>query len=95
MAEYSAHNVRDEVKTRWSVDISYLKVWRTREKYISYVRGTLEESYQKLPSWLYILEQKNHGTLTEFVKMVTNSSTHSFLLVRVVESSSHVDWSSH
>ncbi|RYE18378.1 MAG: hypothetical protein EOP45_14240 [Sphingobacteriaceae bacterium] len=68
MAEYSAHNVREEVKTRWGVGISYLKAWRTREKAISYVRGTPEESYQKLPSWLYMLEQKNPGTLTAFVK---------------------------
>ena len=47
MAEYSAHNVREEVKTRWGVDISYLKAWRTREKAIfirkGYARRILSE----------------------------------------------------
>ena len=33
MAEYSAHNVREEVKTRWGVNISYLKAWRSGESY--------------------------------------------------------------
>ncbi|XP_062085469.1 uncharacterized protein LOC133791563 [Humulus lupulus] len=41
--------------------------WRCREKTISYVRGTLEASYQKLPSYLFMLQQKNPGTLTDFV----------------------------
>lgn len=68
MAEYSAHNVREEVKTRWGVNVSYLKAWRSREKAIGYVRGTPEQSYQKLPSWLYMLKQKNPGTLTDFVQ---------------------------
>ncbi|XP_062086059.1 uncharacterized protein LOC133792158 [Humulus lupulus] len=41
--------------------------WRCREKALSYVRGTLEASYQKLPSYLFMLQQKNPGTLIDFV----------------------------
>ena len=68
LAEYSAHNVREEVKTRWNVNISYLKTWISKEKALRYVRGTPEQSYKKLPAWLYMLQQKNPGTLTYFVR---------------------------
>ena len=32
LADYSSHSVREEVKTRWGVNLSYLKAWRSREK---------------------------------------------------------------
>ncbi|XP_062112671.1 uncharacterized protein LOC133823840 [Humulus lupulus] len=61
------NNIREYIKNDYGIELSYGKSWRCREKAISYVRGTLEASYQKLPSYLFMLQQKNPGTLTDFV----------------------------
>ncbi|XP_062096004.1 uncharacterized protein LOC133801742 [Humulus lupulus] len=62
-----ANNIREDIKNDYGIEFSYGKAWRCREKALSYVRGTLEASYQKLPSYLFMLQQKNLGTLTDFV----------------------------
>ncbi|XP_062100885.1 uncharacterized protein LOC133806813 [Humulus lupulus] len=64
---YMANNIREDIKNDYGIELSYGKAWRCREKALSYVRGTLEASYQKLPSYLFMLQQNNPGTLTDFV----------------------------
>ncbi|XP_062100828.1 uncharacterized protein LOC133806755 [Humulus lupulus] len=64
---YMANKIREDIKNDYGIELSYGKAWRCREKALSYVRGTLEESYQKLPSYLFMLQQKNPETLTYFV----------------------------
>ncbi|XP_062113180.1 uncharacterized protein LOC133824319 [Humulus lupulus] len=48
----------------YGVHMSYAKAWRCREHALAYIRGTPESSFQKLPSFLYLMEQKNPGTVT-------------------------------
>ncbi|XP_024013062.1 uncharacterized protein LOC112087270 [Eutrema salsugineum] len=50
------------VQTRGRVEVSYSTAWRGRQKAISYVRGTPEESFEHLHSYLYMIEQFNPGT---------------------------------
>ncbi|XP_024016720.1 uncharacterized protein LOC112090220 [Eutrema salsugineum] len=50
------------VQTRGRVKVSYSTTWRGRQKAISYVRGTPEESFEHLHSYLYMIEQFNPGT---------------------------------
>ena len=47
--------------------ISYDKAWRAREFALSSIRGSPEESYSALPSYCYVLEQKNPDTITDIV----------------------------
>ena len=47
--------------------IRYDKAWRAREFALSSIRGSPEESYSALPSYCYVLEQKNLGTITDIV----------------------------
>ncbi|XP_062074978.1 uncharacterized protein LOC133778986 [Humulus lupulus] len=61
------NNIREDIKNDYDIELSYEKSWTCREKALSYVRGTLEASYQKLPSYLFMLQQKNPKTLTDFV----------------------------
>ena len=56
---YMTNNIKEDIKKSYVVNMSYMKVWRCREKAPSYVRGTHEESYFNLPSYLHILQQKN------------------------------------
>ncbi|XP_062080373.1 uncharacterized protein LOC133785134 [Humulus lupulus] len=53
------------MKKFFGIDTSYEKTWRCRENALMYVRGTLEDSYSKLPSYLHMLRQKNPGTSTD------------------------------
>ncbi|XP_024015901.1 uncharacterized protein LOC112089155 [Eutrema salsugineum] len=50
------------VQTRGRVEVSYSTAWRGRQKAISYVRGTPEESFEHLHSYLYMIEQFNPST---------------------------------
>lgn len=54
----------EDMQTNYGINMSYHKAWRSREKALMSVRGTPEESYTKLPSYLYMLEVKNPGTVT-------------------------------
>ena len=46
--------------------MSYHKAWRCRGKALTYVKGSVEMSYQRLPSYLYMLDKKNPSTITHF-----------------------------
>ncbi|RVW28678.1 hypothetical protein CK203_081360 [Vitis vinifera] len=41
------------------IQISYDKAWRAKELALGSIRGSPEESYNTLPSYCYVLEQKN------------------------------------
>ncbi|RVW93927.1 hypothetical protein CK203_028168 [Vitis vinifera] len=43
----------------YGVQISYDKAWRAKELALGSIRGSPEESYNTLPSYCYVLEQKN------------------------------------
>ena len=47
--------------------ISYDKAWKVREISLSFLKGAPEESYSVLPSYCYVLEQKNPGIITDIV----------------------------
>ena len=44
--------------------MTYHKAWGCRKKALIYVKGSIEISYKKLPSYFYMLEKKNLGTIT-------------------------------
>ncbi|XP_062106158.1 uncharacterized protein LOC133817606 [Humulus lupulus] len=66
-SNYSPVNIMNDIKQKYGIKISYEKAWRCREKALMYVRGTPETSYAKLPAFLYMLQQKNPGTIHDFV----------------------------
>ncbi|XP_062074921.1 uncharacterized protein LOC133778926 [Humulus lupulus] len=47
--------------------MGYTKAWRSREKALLLVRGNPDDSYQKLPIYLYILKQANPGIVTHLL----------------------------
>ncbi|CAA7037322.1 unnamed protein product [Microthlaspi erraticum] len=49
------------------VAASYMKCYRAREKAITYVRGTDDDSYLGLPEYLYMLKLANPGTVTDLI----------------------------
>ncbi|XP_047340744.1 uncharacterized protein LOC124944521 [Impatiens glandulifera] len=55
----------EDMQTSYGIKMTYNKAWRSREKALMAVRGTVEDSYSKLPSYLYMLELNNPGTITD------------------------------
>ncbi|XP_024993300.1 uncharacterized protein LOC112527050 isoform X2 [Cynara cardunculus var. scolymus] len=64
---YLANDIRGDMKKQYGIDMSYEKAWRCREKALMYVRGAVGDSYSKLPAYLYMLQERNPGTITDFV----------------------------
>ncbi|XP_070020442.1 protein FAR1-RELATED SEQUENCE 5-like [Nicotiana sylvestris] len=50
--------VENEMKKKFGIDISYHKAWRAIQKVVACIRGTPEENYQILPSYLHIMVRK-------------------------------------
>ncbi|XP_062103698.1 uncharacterized protein LOC133814801 [Humulus lupulus] len=61
---YKPRSIVKDMSLSYGVHMSYAKARRCREHALAYIRGTLESSFQKLPSFLYMMEQKNPGTVT-------------------------------
>ncbi|XP_047324736.1 uncharacterized protein LOC124928243 [Impatiens glandulifera] len=53
------------MQTNYGFKLTYNKVWRSREQALMAVRGAVEESYRKLPSYLFMLAKNNPGTIID------------------------------
>ncbi|XP_070051249.1 uncharacterized protein [Nicotiana tomentosiformis] len=64
--------VISEMKRAHEIDVGYGKARRAIQKGISLLRGTTEENYEQLPSYLYMMEQKNLGSYTNIKRDAEN-----------------------
>ncbi|WZZ10651.1 hypothetical protein YC2023_096572 [Brassica napus] len=55
------------VKNKLGVTVSYSTALRGKHKAVSDLRGNPQESFARLPSYLYMLERMNPGTITRLV----------------------------
>ena len=63
--DHMPKKIMEDMQRSYGIKMSYNKAWRSREKALMAVRGTVEDSYGRLPSYLYKLEMKNPGTITD------------------------------
>ncbi|XP_062100028.1 uncharacterized protein LOC133805900 [Humulus lupulus] len=81
-----ANNIREDIKNDYGIELSYGKSWRCREKALSYVRGTLEASYKKLPSYMFMLQQNILG-------LVLDANNHLYKVAfGIVDNANHDSW---
>ena len=57
-------SVQTIVCTNLNTKVSYFKAWRGRQHAQSLIRGSSKESFYMLPSYCYMLEMANPGTIT-------------------------------
>ncbi|KAL5537762.1 hypothetical protein UlMin_045566 [Ulmus minor] len=57
-------DVQTYARTHLNAKISYYKAWRGRKHAQSLIRGSPEQSFHLLPSYCYMLEKVNPGTIT-------------------------------
>ncbi|XP_016484967.2 uncharacterized protein LOC107805439 [Nicotiana tabacum] len=72
--------VISEMKRAHGIDVGYEKAWRAIQKGISLLRGTTEENYEQLPSYLYMIEQQNPGSYTNIKRDAENRFVYMFFM---------------
>ncbi|XP_016514214.2 uncharacterized protein LOC107831016 [Nicotiana tabacum] len=70
--------VESEMKKKFGIDIGYHKAWRAIQKAIASIRGTPEENYQILSSYLHMMVHRNPGTYTSIKRDEKNRFAYMF-----------------
>ncbi|XP_070022358.1 uncharacterized protein LOC142177106 [Nicotiana tabacum] len=70
--------VENEMKKKFGIDIGYHKAWRAIQKVVACIRGSPEENYQILPSYLHMMVCKNPGTYTSIKRDAHNRFAYMF-----------------
>ncbi|KAK2665807.1 hypothetical protein Ddye_004381 [Dipteronia dyeriana] len=63
---YKPKEIIHDMQREFGIYCNYHKGYRARHIALEEVHGTLAESYNIFSSYLYMLEQTNHGTITDF-----------------------------
>ncbi|KAK2655115.1 hypothetical protein Ddye_008167 [Dipteronia dyeriana] len=63
---YKPKEIVHDMQKEFGISCNYHKGYRARHIALEEIQGTLAESYSILPSYLYMLEQTNPGTITDF-----------------------------
>lgn len=75
--------IRQVIGGDHAVNISYWKVWRSREAAVEFAKGSCGASYQSLPNYLQRLIEANPGTLahldTDYVESVGRRFKYMFI----------------
>ncbi|XP_016540835.1 uncharacterized protein LOC107841423 [Capsicum annuum] len=69
----------EEIRNLYGIRISYKKAYSAKEIALELVRGSLRESYAKLPAYLYIVNTINPGSFTRLHKMEDNHFLYAFV----------------
>ncbi|WJZ85788.1 hypothetical protein VitviT2T_005306 [Vitis vinifera] len=79
--EFRPKDIVVDIRKQYGIQISYDKAWRAKELALGSIRGSPEESYNTLPSYCYVLEQKNPGTITDIVTDCDNQFKYFFMSI--------------
>ncbi|XP_022889448.1 uncharacterized protein LOC111404956 [Olea europaea var. sylvestris] len=61
---YTPHDICNDMLHNYGVSLNYVKAWRSRERTLKILRGDPTDSFMKIPSFFYMLDQINPGTVT-------------------------------
>nr|XP_016468764.1 PREDICTED: uncharacterized protein LOC107791252 [Nicotiana tabacum] len=70
--------VENEMKKKFGIDIGYHKAWCAIQKVVACIRGTPEENYQILPSYLHMMVAKHPRTYTSIKRDAQNRFAYLF-----------------
>ncbi|XP_022842149.1 uncharacterized protein LOC111365876 [Olea europaea var. sylvestris] len=76
---YVPAGIIGDMEREFGVRITYNKAWRAKEKGLRFLRGTPEESVQKLPSYCHMLTENNPGTIAHIELDSNNRFLYFFL----------------
>ncbi|XP_062104416.1 uncharacterized protein LOC133815615 [Humulus lupulus] len=76
---YRPRQIIRDMRDEHGVGVTYNKAWRAKTLAADDVRGSNEESYALLPSYLYMLQLANPGTITRVCKDEENRFKYMFI----------------
>ncbi|XP_065857298.1 protein FAR1-RELATED SEQUENCE 3-like [Euphorbia lathyris] len=79
MKAYTPADIINDIKDEFGVDINYQKAWRSKEKALEVIRGKPSDSYALLPSYLYMLQQTNPGSVVELHTEANNAFLYAYM----------------
>ncbi|XP_075112467.1 uncharacterized protein LOC142182240 [Nicotiana tabacum] len=85
---YTPKDIQTDMLSEHGVNLTYMQAWRAKEKALQFLRGHPADSYNKLPSYLYILEKTYPG----FVVKLKKTDNDCFLYVFVAICTSISGW---
>ncbi|XP_075085087.1 uncharacterized protein LOC142168320 [Nicotiana tabacum] len=65
---YTPKDIQTNMLSDHGVNLTYMQAWRAKEKALEFLRGHLVDSYNRLPSYLYILEKTYPGSVVKLQK---------------------------
>ena len=65
--EFRPKDIVTDIQKQYDIQINYDKMWKARELALGSIKGSPKESYNTLPSYCYVLEQKNPGIIIDIV----------------------------
>ncbi|XP_016570728.2 uncharacterized protein LOC107868546 [Capsicum annuum] len=76
---YTPAEIMEETRNLYGIRMNYKKAYRAKEKTLELVKGSLCESYAKLPTYLYMVNTINPGSFTKLHKMEDNHFLYAFV----------------
>ncbi|KAM3217331.1 hypothetical protein P3L10_026774 [Capsicum annuum] len=78
--------VVDEMRRTYKIIKSYIKGWRAIQHAYMVIRGTAEENYNRLPSYLHMMKENNPETYTNIKKDNKNRGFNMHFLLMALQS---------
>jgi MuDR family transposase/MULE transposase domain/SWIM zinc finger len=64
--EYKPKEIATDLRREHGVSISYSQAWRSKERSIADIRGSVENAYHRLPAYCHQIIQSNPGSVAQF-----------------------------
>ncbi|XP_070042143.1 uncharacterized protein [Nicotiana tomentosiformis] len=65
---YTPKDIQTDKLSEHGMNLTYMQAWRAKEKVLEFLRGHPADSYSRLPSYLYILENTYPGSVVKLQK---------------------------
>ncbi|XP_070056713.1 uncharacterized protein [Nicotiana tomentosiformis] len=85
---YTPKDIQTDMLSDHDMNLTYIQAWRAKKKALEFLRGYPADSYSRLPSYLYILENTYPGLVVKLQK----TEDECFLYAFVVLSTSIKGW---
>ncbi|XP_070001930.1 uncharacterized protein [Nicotiana sylvestris] len=78
---YTPKDIQLDMLSEHDVNLTYMQAWRAKKKALQFLRGYPVDSYNKLPSYLYILEKTYLGSVVRLKKTEDDCFLYVFVVI--------------
>ncbi|XP_009621219.1 uncharacterized protein [Nicotiana tomentosiformis] len=76
---YTPKDIQTDTLSEHGVNLTYMQAWRAKENALEFLRGHPVDSYSRLPSYLYILENTYPGSVVKLQKTEDDYFLYAFI----------------